>query len=166
MSFKFKKMQEIERKFLVNSDAFKNEAQKRTRIVQGFLNTNPDRTVRIRVQGNDGFLTIKGKSNESGLSRYEWEKQISQAEAEELLKLCEPGMIEKTRFEVDKGDHTFEVDEFMGENEGLIIAEIELKIETEYFEKPDWLGVEVTGDVKYYNSNLSKNPFKNWNNEI
>ncbi len=155
-------MQEIERKFLVTSEAFKSEAHKRTRIVQGFLNTNPKRTVRIRIQGNDGFLTVKGKSNKSGLSRFEWEKQISLAEAEELLHLCEPGIIEKTRYEVYSDHHTFEVDDFMGENEGLIIAEIELGSENEPFLKPEWLGKEVTGNVKYYNSNLSKYPFKNW----
>lgn len=155
-------MQEIERKFLVTSEAFKNVAFKRTRIVQGFLNTHPERTVRVRIQGQDGFITIKGKSNQSGLSRYEWEKQISLAEAEELLHLCEPGIIEKTRFEVESGDHIYEVDDFMGENKGLIVAEIELGSETEPFSKPEWLGKEVTGDVKYYNSNLSKNPFKKW----
>jgi CYTH domain-containing protein len=158
-------MQEIERKFLVTSVAFKNEAHKRMRIVQGFLNTNPQRTVRVRIQGDQGYLTIKGKSNESGISRFEWEKQISMAEAEELLHLCEPGIIEKTRFEVSVGQHTFEVDNFMNENEGLIIAEIELCSENEPFSKPEWIGKEVTGDVKYYNSNLSKNPFKNWRNE-
>ena len=155
-------MQEIERKFLVTSEAFKNEAHKRTRIVQGFLNTNPERTVRVRVQGNDGFITVKGKSNASGLSRFEWEKQISLAEAEDLLHLCEPGIIEKTRYEIFFHDHTFEVDDFLAENEGLIIAEIELQSETETFQKPDWLGEEVTGKLKYYNSHLSKNPFKHW----
>ena len=159
-------MQEIERKFLVTSEAFKNEAHKRNRIVQGFLNTNPERMVRVRIQGTDGFITVKGKSNKSGLSRYEWEKQISQAEAEELLHLCEPGISEKTRYEISLDSHTFEVDEFMGENEGLVIAEIELGSETEPFTKPDWLGKEVSGDVKYYNSQLSKNPYKNWKNEI
>ncbi len=158
-------MQEIERKFLVTSEAFKSEAHKRTRIVQGFLNTNPERTVRVRIQGNDGFLTVKGKSNKSGLSRFEWEKQISLSEAEELLHLCEPGIIEKTRYEISSDNHTFEVDDFMGENEGLIIAEIELSSETEPFSKPQWLGKEVTGDIKYYNSKLSKNPFKNWTHE-
>lgn len=155
-------MQEIERKFLVTSEAFKNEAHKRTRIVQGFLNTHPNRTVRIRIQGNDGFITIKGKSNESGISRFEWEKQISLAEAEELIHLCEPGIIEKTRFEISFANHIFEVDEFLEENQGLTVAEVELESETETFQKPDWLGEEVTGDVKYYNSHLSKNPFKNW----
>ena len=155
-------MQEIERKFLVTSEAFKSEAFKRTHIVQGFLNSHPERTVRIRIRGNDGFITVKGKSNKSGLSRFEWERQISLAEAEELLHLCEPGIIEKTRFEVESGNHTFEVDEFMGENEGLVVAEIELGSETEPFLIPAWLGKEVSGDIKYYNSNLSKNPFKSW----
>lgn len=158
-------MQEIERKFLVISEAFKSEAHKRTHIVQGFLNTHPERTVRVRVQGNEGFLTIKGKTNKSGLSRFEWEKQISQAEAQDLLHLCEPGIIEKTRYEVDFEGHTFEVDDFTGENEGLVIAEIELSSETEPFSKPKWLGKEVTGNIDYYNSNLSKNPFKTWTNE-
>ena len=158
-------MQEIERKFLVTSEAFKNEAHKRMRIVQGFLNTHPERTVRIRIQGNDGFITVKGKSNKSGLSRFEWEKQIPLAEAEELLHLCEPGIIQKTRYEISIDSYTFEVDDFMGENEGLIIAEIELGSENEPFSIPEWLGEEVTGDVKYYNSNLSKNPFRTWKNE-
>lgn len=164
MAFK-KEMQEIERKFLVTSESFKNEAHKRMRIVQGFLNTHPKRTVRIRIQGDNGYITIKGKPNNSGLSRFEWEKQIPLAEAEELLRLCEPGIIEKTRYEIFIDNHTFEVDDFIGENEGLIIAEIELDSENEPFSKPEWLGNEVTGDVKYYNSNLSKNPFKTWTNE-
>ncbi len=155
-------MHEIERKFLVTSEAFKNEAHKRTHIVQGFLNTHPERTVRVRVHGSDGFITIKGKSSKSGLSRFEWEKQISLSEAEELLHLCEPGIIEKTRYEISSDHHTFEVDDFKGENEGLIVAEVELNSETEPFSRPEWLGKEVTGDVKYYNSNLSKNPFKKW----
>lgn len=158
-------MQEIERKFLVTSEAFKTQAHKRTHIVQGFLNTHPERTVRVRTQGNDSFIAVKGKSSKSGLSRFEWERQIPLAEAEELLHLCEPGIIEKTRYEVDIDGHTFEVDDFMGKNKGLVIAEIELESETEPFTKPDWLGVEVTGQIKYYNSNLSKNPFKSWTNE-
>ncbi|MGO3182779.1 MAG: CYTH domain-containing protein [Aequorivita sp.] len=155
-------MQEIERKFLVTSEAFKSEAFKRTHIVQGFLNTHPERTVRIRIRGNDGFITVKGKSNESGVSRFEWERQISLAEAEDLLHLCEPGVIEKSRFEVECGNHIFEVDEFMGENEGLIVAEVELKAENELFVEPDWLGKEVTGQNKYYNSQLSKKPYNKW----
>lgn len=155
-------MLEIERKFLVNSEAYKSDAFKRTKIAQGFLNTHPERTVRVRIFGDHGYLTIKGKSNAAGLSRFEWEKQISLAEAEELMHLCEPGIIEKTRFEVSMGEHIFEVDEFLGDNAGLIVAEVELKSETEIFQKPNWLGEEVTGDVKYYNSNLCKNPFKSW----
>lgn len=155
-------MQEIERKFLVTSDAYKSEAFRRTHIVQGFLSTHPERTVRIRIRGNDGFITIKGKSGESGISRFEWERQISFAEAEDLLRLCEPGRVEKTRFEVESGEHFFEVDEFMGENEGLVVAEVELKTENEIFETPTWIGKEVTGENKYYNSQLSIKPFKTW----
>ena len=160
-----KSMQEIERKFLVTSEAFKNEAHKRTRIVQGFLNTHRERTVRVRIKGDNGYITVKGKPNISGITRFEWEKQISLAEAEELLLLCEPGIIEKTRYEISLGEHTFEVDDFNGENEGLIIAEVELQTENEPFSKPDWLGREVTGETKYYNSQLSKNPYKTWINE-
>ncbi len=155
-------MQEIERKFLVTSNDFKKDAHTQTRIVQGFLNTHPERTVRIRIKGEHGYLTIKGKSNQSGLSRFEWEKEFPRAEAEELFLLCEPGIIDKIRFEVNVGNHTFEIDEFSGENQGLIIAEVELKSENEAFESPAWLGEEVTGEDKYYNSNLSKNPYKNW----
>lgn len=155
-------MQEIERKYLVVSDDYRKEAHKHSRIVQGFLNTDPERTVRIRIKGDHGYLTIKGKPNPSGLSRFEWEKPIPLAEAEELLSLCETGIIEKIRFEVIVGNHTFEIDEFTGENDGLIVAEVELRSENEVFEKPAWLGEEVTGNVAYYNSRLSKNPFKNW----
>ncbi|MFD0931549.1 CYTH domain-containing protein [Psychroflexus salinarum] len=155
-------MQEIERKFLVNSEAFKEEAYKSTRISQGFLNSNKLRTVRIRITDDKGFLTIKGKSSVSGLSRLEWETEISKAEAKPLLLLCEPGQIEKTRFYINVGEHIFEVDEFYGENQGLIVAEVELSSEDEVFEKPDWLGKEVTGDVKYYNSMLSKQPYSKW----
>jgi CYTH domain-containing protein len=153
---------EIEHKFLVKSKQFKEQASSKARIVQGFLNTNPERTVRVRIKGNMGFLTIKGKSNVSGTSRFEWEKSIKDHEAEELLNLCEEGVIEKTRYEIPIGNHVFEVDEFYGDNHGLIIAEVELKEENERFKKPEWLGEEVTGDVKYYNSQLSKKPYKNW----
>jgi adenylate cyclase len=156
------KMIEIERKFLVNSNAFKTEAFKQNRIAQGYLSSVSGRTVRVRIKGNKGFLTIKGASNESGLSRFEWEKEIPVDEAKELLKLCEKGIIDKTRFEVKIGNHIFEIDEFYGENDGLIIAEIELKSETETFEKPTWLGIEVTNDKRYYNSYLSQNPFMKW----
>lgn len=153
---------EIERKFLVKSEDFKKVAFKETRITQGYLSSTPDRTVRVRIKGKTGYLTIKGEGNASGASRYEWEIEIPVIEAEELLKICEPGIIDKTRFEVKYGIHTFEVDEFYGENSGLIVAEIELKSEDEAFTKPDWVGEEVTGDSKYYNSMLVKSPFTKW----
>jgi len=155
-------MIEIERKFLVLSETFKNEAYKKTRIIQGFLNTDKNRTVRVRLKGDKGFLTVKGKSIDDGLSRFEWETEISETEAKSLLKLCEKGVIEKIRFEVKSGNHIFEIDEFLGDNLGLTIAEIELNALDEAFSKPEWLGNEVTGDIKYYNSQLSKNPFKTW----
>ncbi len=153
---------EIERKFLVNSNEFIGQAFNKFRIVQGFLTKDPHRTVRIRIKEDKGIITIKGASNKSGMARFEWEKEIPLNEAESLLKLCLPGMIDKTRYEIPVGKHLFEVDVFDGENKGLIIAEVELKNENEIFEKPDWLGEEVTGDPKYYNSQLSQHPFKNW----
>ncbi|MGB2758576.1 MAG: CYTH domain-containing protein, partial [Maribacter stanieri] len=131
-------------------------------IVQGFLNTDPNRTVRIRIKGDIGYITVKGKSNDTGTSRFEWEIEISVEEADALLKLCEKGILEKSRYEIPLGDHLYEVDEFYGDNLGLTVAEIELNAENELFAKPDWLGKEVTGEVKYYNSQLSKNPFINW----
>lgn len=155
-------MQEIERKFLVSSKAFKKEAFKSSSIAQGFLNSDKLRTVRIRISDDKGFLTIKGESSESGLSRFEWETEIPKGEAQTLLELCEPGKIEKTRYYVNVGQHVFEVDEFFGKNQGLTIAEVELSSEDEVFKKPDWLGKEVTGDVKYYNSMLSKRPYSDW----
>ena len=155
-------MIEIERKFLVTSEDYKNKAFTQNRIKQGYLSSIPERTVRVRIKGNKGFLTIKGASNETGISRFEWEKEIPVVEAEKLLLLCEKGVIDKTRFEVKFGNHIFEIDEFYGKNEGLIVAEIELGSENETFEKPSWLGKEVTNDTRYYNSYLSKNPFKNW----
>ncbi|WP_299365887.1 CYTH domain-containing protein [Winogradskyella sp.] len=154
--------EEIERKFLVISDLFKKEASKSYVIKQGFLNTHEERTVRIRLKKSVGYLTVKGKSSEDGLSRFEWEKEISKTEAESLLALCEQPIIEKIRYEVNIGHHIFEIDEFFGENRGLIIAEIELQRKDEVFEKPEWLGKEVTGDIKYYNSQLSKQPYKYW----
>ena len=154
--------QEIERKFLVKSDDFKKESFKKSKIVQGFLSTVPERTVRIRIKDNQGFITVKGIGNKSGTSRYEWEKEIPVKDAIDLLEISEPGVIDKTRFNVKYGSHIFEVDEFYGENEGLIVAEIELSSEDEDFVKPTWLGNEVTGEVKYYNAMLMKNPFKNW----
>ncbi len=153
--------QEIERKFLVKGD-FKSLATKSTRIIQGYLSSVPERTVRVRVKGDKGFITIKGIGSQSGASRYEWEKEIPVEEVNELLKICEPGVIDKTRFLVPVGKHTFEVDEFYGENEGLILAEIELSSEGESFETPNWIGQEVTGDARYYNSMLMKNPYKGW----
>ena len=156
-------MLEIERKFLVKTDAFKAEAFRKHGIKQGYLNSNPERAVRVRIKDDTGFLTIKGKSDDTGTTRFEWEKEISREEAEALLKLCEPGVISKVRFLVKAGKHTYEVDEFFEENQGLFLAEIELQSATEDFNKPDWLGEEVTGDPRYYNSQLSKNPFKIWN---
>lgn len=156
---------EIERKFLLkagNLDAFKKEAQTATRITQGYLNTDPARTVRIRTKGDKGFLTIKGKSNESGTTRVEVEEEIAFAKAETLLKLCLPGIIDKTRYEVIIGKHTWEIDEFHGANTGLLLAEIELSHENEAFSIPSWIGPEVTGDKKYYNSYISNHPFQGW----
>jgi len=153
--------QEIEKKFLVKGD-FKSEVEKSTRIIQGYLCSVPERTVRVRTKGDKGFLTVKGIGNESGASRYEWEQETSVEDAKHLLAICEPGVIDKTRYLVSSGNHTFEVDEFYGDNDGLTVAEVELDSEDEEFVKPAWLGKEVTGDVKYYNSMLMKNPFKNW----
>ncbi len=153
--------QEIERKFLVKGD-YKAFSIKATRITQGYLSSVPERTVRVRIKGDKGFITIKGIGSASGASRYEWEKEIPVSEVEELLKICEPGVIDKTRYHVEAGKHTFEVDEFYGENQGLVVAEVELSSEDEAFEKPEWLGEEVTGDVKYFNSMLMKNPYTKW----
>lgn len=155
-------MIEIERKFLVKSDDFKKEAITKRRIVQGFLNTHPERTVRVRINEDKGYLTVKGKSNEAGTSRFEWEKEVKVNEAEALLELCEEAVINKTRYEIPVGDFIFEVDEFLGANEGLVVAEIELQNENDAFERPKWLGEEVTGQIKYYNSLLSKAPYKTW----
>ena len=153
--------QEIERKFLVTGE-YKSQAYAQTRIVQGYLSSARGRTVRVRIRDDKGYLTIKGASNASGTSRYEWEKEISLEEARELMQLCEPGIIDKTRYLVQSGIHTFEVDEFYGENEGLTVAEVELSSEDEPFVKPAFIGREVTGDVRYYNSQLMKHPFTTW----
>lgn len=155
-------MIEIERKFLVLSTVFLKEAYNENRIVQAYLSSNPERTVRVRIKDNKGFLTIKGKGNESGTTRLEWETQIPLEEAEKLLLICEDGSIEKIRYEVQVGKHLFEVDVFTGQNEGLVLAEIELITEDENFEKPHWLGIEVTGDERFYNAYLSKYPYKSW----
>ncbi len=154
--------QEIERKFLVKSDDFKKVASKETRITQGYLSSVPERTVRVRVKGKSGYITIKGIGSASGASRYEWEREIPVSDVEELLKICEPGVIDKTRYEVKSGEHTFEVDVFYGENQGLIVAEVELISEDQEFIRPDWIGEEVTGDSKYYNSMLMKHPYTKW----
>lgn len=153
--------QEIERKFLVTGP-FKELATKSTRIVQGYLSSVPERTVRVRIKGDTGYVTVKGIGSASGASRFEWETAISAGEAEQMLGLCEPGVIDKVRHLVVVGAHTYEVDEFHGDNEGLTVAEIELSAEDEAFLKPSWLGAEVTGDVKYYNSMLMKHPFTKW----
>ncbi len=151
-------MTEIERKFLLKTtDFLKDKAGKR--ITQGYLTTDPERTVRVRVKGDQGFLTIKGKSNDTGLSRYEWEKEITLQEAEELLQICLSGVIDKTRYEIKIEQHTWEIDIFHGDNKGLTLAEIELQSEEELFSLPGWIDKEVTGDKRYYNSYLSKNPF-------
>lgn len=153
--------QEIERKFLVTGD-YKSKAYANSRIKQGYISSAVGRTVRVRIRNEKGYLTIKGASNASGTSRYEWEKELALNEAEDLMKLCEPGIIDKTRYLVQYGNHVFEVDEFYGENKGLVVAEVELNSENELFEKPDFLGQEVTGDVRYYNSHLMKSPFSDW----
>ena len=153
--------QEIEKKFLVAGE-FKESAKKATRITQGYLSSVPERTVRVRVKGEKGYITVKGIGNDSGASRFEWEKEIPVEDVRDLLKICEPGVIDKTRYLVDCDGHTFEVAEFYGDNEGLVVAEVELSDENEAFTRPSWLGEEVTGDKKYYNSMLMKNPYKNW----
>lgn len=154
--------QEIERKFLVKDDSFKELAFSFSRIAQGYICSTRGRTVRVRIRDDKGYLTIKGPAGENGLSRYEWEKELPLAEAQELMKLCERGMIDKVRYLVQCGKHVYEVDEFHGDNEGLVVAEIELASEDESFEKPDFIGEEVTGIVKYYNSFLMKFPYSKW----
>ncbi|MBN2639836.1 MAG: CYTH domain-containing protein [Bacteroidales bacterium] len=153
---------EIERKFLVKGN-FNNEVSRIIEIYQGYLSSIPERTVRIRIWDNKGFITIKGKSNASGAKRFEWEKEISVEEARELLPLCEPGIIHKTRHIIPiENNMKFEIDVFYDENQGLILAEIELPEENTSFNKPSWLGKEVTGNPHYYNGYLSKNPYRTW----
>lgn len=153
--------QEIERKFLfkVGNDIPDGDA---VRIVQGYLSSVPERTVRVRIKGESGYLTIKGIGNDSGASRFEWEQEIPVSDAKELLRICEPGVIDKIRHRVNVGQHLFEIDQFFGDNEGLILVEVELAHEGETFERPEWLGEEVTGDVRYYNSMLMKEPYGKW----
>lgn len=153
---------EIEKKFLVQGE-FKREATKSIQIIQGYLSSLPERTVRVRTWNDKAFLTIKGSPNITGMSRYEWEKEIPETEAQELLKICEPGIIRKTRYIVPATENlAFEVDEFHDENKGLVMAEIELPHENYPFEKPHWLGKEVTNDIRYYNAYLAKHPFTTW----
>ena len=157
---------EIERKFLVPKDReFKNQAYSQSHIAQGYIMSGKV-SVRVRLRGDKGYLTIKGPSADGGLSRYEFEKEISMEEATDLMKLCEPGVISKTRYLVKSGSHTFEVDEFHGDNEGLVMAEVELGSENETFEKPDFIGMEVTGDRRFYNSHLRRLPYVLWRNTL
>ena len=152
---------EIERKFLVSGE-FRSHAFSSTRICQGYLSSAKGRTVRVRIAGDKAFITIKGPVQ--GLSRFEWEKEIPMDDAQALLEICEPGVIDKTRYLVRNTDrtHVWEVDEFHGENEGLVVAEIELHSEEDTFDKPSWIGEEVSGDRRYYNSSLISNPYSKW----
>jgi len=157
---------EIERKFLVRSSEYKREAYSSSRIKQGYILSARGRTVRVRIRGDKGYLTIKGPSDEKGLSRYEFEHEITLDEAGHLMQLCEPGIIDKTRYLVRSGDHVFEVDEFYGENEGLVMAEVELSSEDETFEKPRFIGREVSGDRRFYNGHLRVCPFREWRDTL
>ncbi|WP_139957215.1 CYTH domain-containing protein [Flavicella sediminum] len=153
---------EIERKFLVKTNAFIKESYQKNHIEQGFLNSNKNRVVRVRIKDETSYLTIKGLTSKSGTTRFEWEKEIALEDGKQLLEICEQTIIQKIRYLVKHKKHVYEIDVFLGENEGLIVAEIELSSEDEHFEKPEWLGAEVTGITKYYNSQLSVQPFKNW----
>lgn len=152
---------EIERKFLVKGE-FKQLANYFEDIKQGYISNNPEKTVRVRIKGKKAFITIKGKTNDSGVSRFEFEQEISLEDAKGLFKLSSENRIEKTRYYIPSGKHTFEVDEFAGKNKGLLLAEVELESEDEYFEKPNWLEKEVTGNIKYYNSYLAEHPYNEW----
>ena len=153
---------EIERKFLVKNNSFVEEAFRKRRIVQGYICSEPERSVRVRICDNEAFLTIKSASIGRGWSRYEFEQPVPMNDANELIKLCGPGLIDKTRYEVKSGVHTWEIDVFHGENEGLVVAEIELASEDESFETPDWIEREVSGKSEYYNMMLVKNPYSKW----
>jgi len=153
---------EIERKFLVRDSSYKQQARSSSHIRQGYICSGHGRTVRVRLRDDEAFLTIKGPSLDGGLSRYEFETAIDRDEAEHLLMLCEPGIIDKTRYLVDSGNHTFEVDEFHGDNDGLVMAEVELRAPDEPYVKPDFIGEEVTGDHRYYNPHLRRNPYCLW----
>ena len=153
---------EIERKFLVLDDSYKHEAFSSYHIMQGYICRGQGKTVRVRIRDAQGFITVKGPSFDGGLSRYEFEQEIPLADAEQLMKFCESGIIDKTRWLVKSGDFTFEVDEFHGNNAGLVVAEVELSNAEESFKKPHFIGKEVTGDRRYYNSQLSRNPYSSW----
>lgn len=153
---------EIERKFLVTDDSYKNTAYRNDRIVQGYICRQDGVSTRVRIRGDKGYLTIKGPSLDGGLSRFEWEKEITVDDAKELIRLSPHPVIDKRRYLVEYGSHTFEVDEFYGDNEGLVVAEVELNAPDEPFEKPPFLGEEVTGDKRYYNSSLTRYPYKCW----
>ena len=155
-------MFEIERKFLVLDSSYKHEAFSSSHIRQGYICSERGRTVRIRIRDDRAYITIKGPSLNGGLTRYEFEQQIPLDDAEKLMTLCDEGIIDKTRWLVKSGSHTFEVDEFHGDNDGLVVAEVELNTEDEAFEKPHFIGKEVTGDRRYYNSQLRRIPFKKW----
>ena len=154
--------QEIERKFLVLDDSFKHEAFSKSHIQQGYICSERGRTVRVRIRDERAYLTIKGPSENGGLSRYEFEREIPLEDGQQMMQLCEPGFIDKTRWLVKSGKHTFEVDEFFGDNEGLVVAEVELSYEDEPYKKPHFIGKEVTGDRRYYNSQLRLCPFNKW----
>lgn len=158
---------EIERKFIVTGE-FRSKSVNATRIQQGYITSGKGKTVRVRIRGDKGYLTIKGPSNQAGIGRYEFETEISLADAKDLMRLCEPGIIDKTRYLVPSADgrHTWEIDEFYGDNEGLIMAEIELQSEDEPYDRPDFIGREVTGDRRFYNSHMRQNPYCLWKNEV
>lgn len=156
-------MLEIERKFAVKSTTFLANAKESYKITQGYLNTDKNRTVRVRIKGSKGFITVKGISSADGLSRFEWEKEIDVKDAEALLLLCEDFVIDKTRYIIPFDAVVFEVDVFEGSNKGLVIAEVELETTDQQFDKPDWLGEELTGDERFYNAYLSNVPFTSWN---
>ncbi len=157
--------QEIERKFIVKGE-FKSLASSSTHIVQGYICSEHGRTVRVRIRDEKAYLTIKGPSDQKGMSRYEFEREIPMEDAKEMMKLCPGGVIDKRRYLVPDGNHTFEVDEFYGDNEGLVMAEVELRSEDEPYQKLPFIGKEVTGDIRFYNTCLMKNPYKNWRREF
>lgn len=156
---------EIERKFLVINSSFKEVSIHSTYLKQGYLSLDKSRTVRVRIADDKAYLTIKGISNDTGMSRFEWEREIGIDDAHSLMSLALPGVVEKTRFIVPLDGYTWEVDEFLGDNSGLIIAEIELRSESESFQLPSFLGREVTGDSRYYNSYISQHPYSTWHKE-